>query len=76
MNPSKPWDTLREQPNPLPPIRPGEWKTSRGATVTLHARYENGASISLSGARANFSIESWREIGEFLIELADQIEGK
>lgn len=73
---SKPWDTLR---TPVPsPIGLGTWVTYGGTYVQLVEFNGNGLTIRINGGSSltKISSKSAREIGEFLIELADQIEGK
>lgn len=73
---SKPWDALR---TPVcNPIGPGEWITCGGTRVRVTELRDTGLSIRFNddfGLR-KISAKSAREIGEFLIEVANQIEGK
>jgi hypothetical protein len=79
---SKPWDKLRTPANP-PPMEPGYWYTSRGSRVEWSRSAGpsdaiiciNNKNISVS-ASADGSVNalSIREIGEFFIELSNQLE--
>jgi predicted ThiF/HesA family dinucleotide-utilizing enzyme len=81
---SKPWDKLRVVATPKPPIQEGRWFTTTMQTRvdwTLAEPYRGipCVHVCLDGRRISpsergFTITGARELGEFLIELADQLE--
>jgi len=73
---SKPWDKLREPVKT--PMQPGEWLTNGGTRIRLYRALNVGTVCVGVGSVGlpEMSPKSIREVGEFLIELADQAEGK
>ena len=72
---NKPWDGLRKPV--LAPIGVGTWGTCGGSVVSLSKLTNTLIGFSVnSGNTIELSWQSARELGEFLIELSHQIEGK
>ncbi len=76
----KPWDILRESA-PMPPIGNGTWRTPNNAIITIKKCQTPGTNhIELSTCNDDgpcfFDSGSLRELAEFCIVLADQMEGK
>jgi hypothetical protein len=71
---SKPWDKLRV-PMVQPPISCGSWQAIGGMRVSWEPVLCHQFLVRLNEHQAlTASCGSWRELGEFLIELADQHE--
>lgn len=84
---SKPWDGLRLPTSPKPPIGVGKWRTSPedwsitvAVTEMTICNDERYVDIEFSyydrTAEMRFCASEARQIGEFLAEIADQLEGK
>jgi hypothetical protein len=80
---SKPWDKLRVQP-PVLPMSEGAWATtpSLGAPVNVGFSHAGGGSCLVTfshldqHADIRLQFRECRQIAEFLIELADQLEAQ
>jgi hypothetical protein len=74
--PSKPWDTIRKcEPVKKTPLVPGKWTTSKGLTVELR-HIGSGSVAVIADTQYGITAGSARELGEFFIECANQMEGK
>lgn len=73
---SKPWDKLRAPSKN--PIRPGQWMTEGNTPVVLRDDVSpTNIGVTVGSARISGLLpESARQLGEFLIAMADQAEGK
>jgi hypothetical protein len=69
----KPWDHLR---HPVSPIGPGKWRTCAGESIAVEAPRGGSTGVRLKFSEFHdstfFTPGELREIGEFLIALADQ----
>ncbi len=72
----KPWDVLRKQTKP--PMLPGKWETSTQCPMELSNINGEVVGLKLGYMKdaVSFRATTLREMGEWMLELADQLEGK
>lgn len=76
MQHTKLWDKLRKPATP-PPIAPGKFYASGGTDIGWRKATCNEAALKIGGVEVpSLGRKSLRDLGEFCIALADQLDGK
>lgn len=70
---SKPWDALRET---KPPMKEGVWRTKHSAHVKISDLTDFIVRLRIGPSTNCLSADDLRQLAEFCIELADQLDGR